>query len=310
MEMLIHKDILVKKFKSFPRVEPIAIDSSALKQYQTCPRSYFFRYVLGYTSVVPAIYFTWGSAIHAFYEEAENTYEEFKNVDLSIGLGIQKAMSVWGKTKDAPADDKKWSHMTKANLANVLRHVALEWKKEKESGILTVTHSEMPFTLQLENGVWISGKMDALVILGGRYWVRDFKTTAKNWVWYKKDISPSDQFARYTKAARMLTGQNVQGVIVDVIIKQANEKPPQFERETVSYTREELEDWERSQLYWDKVLRIAREEDHYPMVERACAFCQFRDVCTSRGESAQVYMLKAKYKFEVWDNAKSEKKDG
>lgn len=300
--MIIHENVPIKRFKGFTRNESVAIDSSALKEFQRCPRAYFFHYVLGYVPKEEKIWFAWGKAIHKFYEMAEINLAKTQNIDISGALALQKAVQEWGDTKDAPADNKKFAHMNKVNLSQVLTNAFKEWKKEKTAGIIKVIHTEMPFVVQLDNGIWISGRIDQVVSWSGREMIRDFKSTSKKWQWYKRSLFPADQFTRYVYAFRKLSGKPVVGVAVDVII--CNSEGLKFEREQTNYTVEELTRWEEAQLHWDAALKRCRETDNYPMVESACNFCDYREVCTTRGEQSQVYVLKTKFIKQVWDNAK------
>lgn len=301
--MITHENIPIKKFAGLKRYEPVAIDSSAMKEFQRCPRAYFFRTVLGFVAPDEKIYFAWGKAIHKFYEMAEIHLKQTNNIQLSLALAIQNAVTEWGSTKDALPDSKKYKHMTKQNLSTVLLFIAEKWRIEKESGNLHVTQTEAPFVVQLSNGVWISGRIDQVINWSGRYWIRDFKSTTKKWSYYKYEIAPADQFARYTAAFRLLSGLPISGAVVDVICSSPETKTT-LERETVTYTTAELDDWEKSQLHWDAALKKCREEDHYPMCERSCNRCDYREICTTRGESSQLYVLKSKFKLDVWDNAK------
>lgn len=300
--MIIHTDIPIKHFKGLKREEPVPIDSSALKEFQKCPRAYFFRYVLCYVSKQDKIWFAWGRSIHKFYEVAEQMLKVHNNMNIAASLAIQAALSEWGNTKDPSPDQKKFAHYNKENLGKVLTSLFKEWIKEKTAGIIKVIHSEMPFTLQLDNGIWISGRMDQIVNWSGRETVRDFKSTTKKWAWYKRELFPSDQFTRYVYAYRKLSGKPIVSVAADVII--CNSEGLKLERDTFNYTNEELQRWEEAQIHWDESLKRCRETDNYPMVERSCNFCDYREVCTTRGESAQVYMLKSNFVREVWDNAK------
>lgn len=301
--MNIHTNVPIKNFKSLPREEPIPIDSSALKEFQKCPRAYFLRYVLCYVPKDEKVWFAWGKAIHKFYEVAENKLKETNgNVDLSGALAMQAGLQEWGDTKDCPPEVKKFAHMNKANLSRVLIAVFKEWKKEKESGHIKVTNSEMSFVVQTKDGIWISGKMDQSIAWTGRKMIRDFKTTTKKWQWYKRELWPADQFIRYIYAMRKLSGERISSITIDVIIY--NNEGLKFESEQFNYTSEEIDRWESAQKHWDDSLRRCRENDEYPMVERSCNFCDYREVCTTRGEQSQLYLLKSKFTRHVWDNAK------
>jgi RecB family exonuclease len=300
--MLVHTDVPIKHFKGLKREEPVAIDSSAMKEFQKCPRAYFFRYILCFIPKDEKIWFAWGRSIHKFYEAAEVNLQKYNNIDIAGALAIQSATNEWGDAKDPPPENKKFAHYNKQNLGKVLKILFNEWKKEKNGGIIQVVHSEMPFAVQLDNGVWSSGRIDQIIKWSGREMIRDFKTTTKKWAWYRRELFPSDQFTRYVYAYRKLSGKPIVSVAADVII--CNSEGVKNERDNFNFTNEELSRWEESMLYWDNVIKQCRETDHYPMVERSCNFCDYRDVCTTRGESSQLYMLKTNFTRQVWDNAK------
>lgn len=297
--MDIHTDVNITKFKQFARTENLAIDSSALGQFKFCPLSYFYKYVLCYTDEGDAVYFTWGNAVHKFYEIAEKKYKETSNIAISAVNGVNAAMAVWGNRKDPPVDSK-FAFQTKARLSSVLLYLAKFWQKEKEENRFKVVQSEMPYIIQLPFGQWVTGKVDQILSEISRLFVRDFKTTSKKWVYYKRSLNPSDQFIGYVYAARELTKTKIYGAKVDVICT-SKDDGPKINREDILYSEDQISEWLRGREQWAKFLDSCREQDNYPRNERNCSFCPFYDVCSTRGEAGQAFVLKSKFKNVRWD---------
>jgi CRISPR/Cas system-associated exonuclease Cas4 (RecB family) len=303
--MQIYKDVPITKFKGFQRHEPIAPSSSAIMEYKKCPRAFFFRYVLGYTEKESKIYFAWGNAVHKFYEVADKTFRSTNgNADAGIAFGLVAAMKEWGDTKDPSPDDKKFGFMTKARLSDTIMKIGKEWMLEKSNSTRTVIDNEMTFNLQMPHGQWTSGKIDEFIEIRGKPAIEDTKTTTKKWQWYKRQLNPSDQFMRYLWAGQQLTKKQLSEVHVRVIYTTKDEGP-KIHRELIMYSPDQVNEWLRDHVYWSKAIDSSREQDNYPKNEKQCNFCQFREICITRGEASQIFVLKSKYKFEPYDNAKS-----
>lgn len=284
-------------------------------QFKNCPRSYFFRYVLGLDSKQEPIYFTWGSAYHKYREMLEVYYKEAgkpkdtTTLDAISARALSDALALWGKTKDpAPTENFFWLTQKRLIDACILSHSA--WKQEKARGQIEVLETEQPFNVTLPNGISISGRFDQVIRWNGRIWGRDFKTTTKAPMYFKRGLWPNDQFTRYTYAQRLLTGQRVDGQLVEVLYNErplkSSEKPLKIETETLTIAESYLDSWVDEQAYWDAQLRWARENDLYPKNERACSFCQFHQVCQRPSEAGQEMILKSQFRVRVWDNTKEE----
>jgi CRISPR/Cas system-associated exonuclease Cas4 (RecB family) len=313
--MLIHLNPNKRVFPELERFEPMNIDSSALMQFKTCPRSYFFRYVLGFDQKEEPIYFAWGTAYHKYREMLEVYYKEegkpkdAATLDSISARALVNAMMSWGKTRD-PAPESNFFWLTKKRLIDACILAHSHWKAEKARGQIEVLETEQPFNVTLPNGITISGRFDQVVRWNNRIWGRDFKTTSKGSYYFKRNLWPNDQFTRYTAAQRLLTGQRVDGQLVEVLYNErptkSADKPPRIETETVSISESYLDMWLEEQEYWDAQLKWAREKDLYPKNEKSCGFCQFHQVCQRPTEAGQLVMLKTNYRIRVWDNTKDE----
>lgn len=301
--MIIHIDPPIKLYKTFKRVEPVAPSSHQITDYKRCPELYRLKHVLGYTAVGEPVYLTWGRAVHTFFESAEKNIKNFPDVPYAAtGLAIQAAMKTWGNQKDADPTDRKWSYMTKARLSDLLATLSGWWVSEKTKKVVEVISTEQPFTIQLPNGMFTSGKPDQIVKWNGKLWARDFKTTSKDIRWFRRELYPNDQFARYTYATSELSGTRVAGVLVTVIYL-TKDKGPTIYDETVTYTPESLQRWIEDQEAWKHFIEWSRENDNYPQNESFCKFCQFHEVCKEPTQAAKEYILRSKYVFAPYDSS-------
>lgn len=302
---VIHENVPVKYYKDFQRVEPVEMNSGRLRDYKFCPELYRLKNVLGYKPKESPIYWVWGRSIHKFLERLEVYYAEKKYPNEAIvGLAIIDAMKEWGDTKDPPIDDRKFGFMTKSRLSDLLLFISKYWIAEKEAGKIEVLSTEKTFSIQLPDGQWISGTPDNPIIKwqGSKY-VRDFKSTTKEFKYYKRGLFPNDQFARYVYGAQELIGEKVSGFMVDIFYM-TRDKGPSFHREIIGFSKEVIDRWLNDQIYWKNAIDYSRENDNYPLNENNCIWCPFHRVCQAQSQMGKEYVLKTEYIFAPWDNVR------
>jgi len=288
------------------RYEPLVPDSSSLTTYKVCPKKYFFEYVLAFKPKETPPYFSWGSAYHKFHEVVEKSF--LAGGDGNFKEAFIAATEIF--VKDWPRGGiGKWEFMT---LVRLQQSCFVAWKRieaQRAQGRLRVIETERPFVLELlpDSGIFHSGRLDKIVRQNGKPWVLDIKTTSKELKWWARGIDPNDQFIRYTVAARALTGEPVQGVIIEVLYNSksnADGKPkgPDIEQYTVTYSQYQIDEWLRDELMWRSQMNKSRELDVWPKNEKACGFCQYHSVCKGPSEYGQQSRLKADYVQRPWDN--------
>ena len=290
----------------FDRVEPKILDATAMNEYKDCPRRYFFKIVLGFTPKETAVYFTFGTAYHKFREELELNKGDFKGA-------LLRALAYWDKEQgdDPPVGSGKWEFMTRLRLMQSCKFGFDQYTKEKEQGFIEVLSVEQPFNVELVpgSGEYTSGRFDQIIRRNGKVWGRDFKTTSKQLMYYERGLTPNDQFTRYTFAESLLTGERVQGQLIEVLFnakgtKAGTNSGPEIRTYIVSRTDFELADWLQNELFMRKTLQSSREADVWPMNEKGCTFCQFHSVCKMGNEGAQANKLMSEFVVREWDNTK------
>jgi CRISPR/Cas system-associated exonuclease Cas4 (RecB family) len=312
--MELHKDVPIKTFTKFERFERVVPDNSALSEYKKCPRRYFFRYVLGYTTKTLQPYFPFGTAYHKFRElleqyRNENLKKDMSN-DMATVLASPPALDGAIKCYEAEIKGKelasgKYDFLDLKRLKESCLHVFNHWRKEKLLGTIKVLSSEQAFSIQLKNGMFIGGRFDEIIENNGKVMGRDFKTSTIQAAYYKKGLVPNPQFLLYTKAQTVLHGKDTEGQIVEVLFNMKTTKPS-LQPFPVRPTKQQLSEWEDGTIYYLEQINNSREKDFYPMNESACWACPFHEVCSMPSETSQTSILKSRFKHELWDYSKGD----
>jgi len=289
-----------KKFMAeFDRYEPAIQDHTAMSVLKTCKRKYFLRIVLG--RVFPKsqyqTVFDFGSAYHKFRELLETK-------------GYQEAIGYILNVKLTPAEpNSKFAYLDNIRLLKSCQAAYDHWKKEKELNRIKVIAVEQPFNVQLPDGTFIGGRADQIVEWNGKLWGRDFKTTSKELSWFQRGLDPNDQATRYIYGESKLHGQQIEGIIFEAIYNTKTVGPKIYSA-LITKNKWQLDQWEREQVFNNRVLKTIREEDIWPMDDGyQCQFCDYAFVCRKSSEAAMVHELKSNYKLSPWDHSKVEQED-
>lgn len=326
-----HTDVPKRFMARFNRYEPIVKDHSAIILYKECPRKYFHRIVLGRAEKDTPPYFVFGSAYHKFREVLEQEYfKHFVNgkppiYKPEIGMlclepAINAANNYWKKhSAGEPPVGTKWDFMTYERLLKSCMVAYQWWENEKRQNNIVVVATEQPFCVEIGEGtgIFTGGRADQIVRWNGKLWGRDFKTSSKDQKYYSRGITPNDQFTRYTYAESKLSGQLVQGQIIEVLFNKKATKTeytqnaigPYIKTHIASRNKSELDRWVAESIFWDKLITQSREEDMYPMVEKSCIYCPYHSVCKQPSEGAQMAQLEQFFKLSPWDHTKVEQEE-
>lgn len=294
-----HIEPIVKNFlPNLQRVEPKARDSSATSVYKECPRKYFYRIVLGFQVKVPQPYFSFGTAYHKYRELLEIHTESGMDRDMAHASAAGAAMELHTDV----AATGKWKYLTKTRLLEAIMVAYDYWKMEKKIGKIKVLGSEVDFAIvDDDTGMIVSGKIDQIISVNNRIWIRDFKTSSKIGPYYERGLEPNDQVTRYLWAVSKLTGKTPNGAYFEVLYQTEKEKP-KIHTYTPTRTPYQLNTWLNEQRFWETQITRSRETDIWPMNERACAYCDFHLVCKSFNDAHIERNLKEHFKFDPWDS--------
>lgn len=309
----------IRFMKKFKRYEPMVMDHSAIIQAKTCFRKYFYRIVLGFASKNQAQYFGFGSCYHKFREILERRWmadprpHEKKVMDQDFqmkcfGEAVVAARQLWKSMgmRDPVVGDK-WDFQTEARLVESCAVAFKHWQKEKVQNRIEVIAVEQNFVVPLPDGSWRGGKMDQITRWNQKVWDRDFKTSSKEQnAYFTRTLDPNDQFMGYAYGGQQLSGEPVQGVLVEVLFnakgtKSEPKKGPEIHMHLSGRSQTQLQQWEKEQVTFNKTLDVLRQDDVWPMEERSCPFCEYHSVCTRPSEAAQMAKLEAEFVVRPWN---------
>lgn len=287
------------------RYEPLVLDHSATKAFKECPRKYFYRYVLGRKSKEErnALVFAWGNAAHKFMEVV---------YDPRIGGNYDVALGQALKVYKVPGPDDTKKHHLLYSPARFVKMTQLLWDfyTQEMRQNRTIEAIEQPFSVDLPSGMQTGGRFDQIIRMGGKAWVRDWKTTSQQISFFAMGFNPNDQATRYVYALSRLAGWSAEnpspnlkaeGIIFVVIQNMESESSLKIESLPITKNLFELSEWERDQELIYKTLTIYRDLDHWPKTENNCSWCDYRQVCAVGADSTREYMLKSNFDLAPWN---------
>lgn len=288
----------VEFMPKFSRHEPAARDSTSVRTAQFCLKKYFFTIVLGFRSKDEPIYLLFGKAYHKFREVLEVEFKKSQDEKESCRIALDAATEKW---PGDPVVGTKFDFQTIERLIKSCMVGFKHWLGEKEKGVIEVLHPEQVFDILLRDGKTRSGgRADQMNRYRGRIRGRDFKTTSKEKFWYSRCLTPNDQFSRYTHGEGKLSGEQVDGQLVEVLHNSKKKGPIIWPMEA-DRTPGELDRWETGDIRWRHIVDQCRENDDWPESTDKCSFCEFHSVCKMGTIHAQQSKLEREFKQRPWN---------
>lgn len=290
----------------FARMEPEVLDHTAIITAKTCFRKYFLKIVLGMRSNDRSTdYIPFGSCYHTFREVLEKRFKEHGNQDKAFEEAAMIAGDQWKKEGGDPSVGTSYDYLTGQRLLKSCLVAYQHWQREKAAKRIEVLAVEQEFMVVLSDGATkTGGRADQLIRWNGKLWGRDFKSTSKNSAWYQRLLEPNDQVTRYTLAESKLQGEPVQGQLVELLYNTKKEGPKIIPL-LATRTQKQLEEWEKGELFFRKLLKQMSEADNYPMCESHCPYCEYHSVCKQSSEAGMADVLKQHFVQKRWDFTRS-----
>lgn len=331
MEYQTHKN--PKFLGKLPRQESIVTDNTMMLQFKFCPRSYFYRMVVGYKPNEEAPYFPWGSAMHKFAEIyvggikkqageivlSQDQDGVYKVKPFNFNVSVAESLRIWTKAypKDMPAGSSKWDFMTSARLMRSLMKLRDDIDSDVKSGKFEYLAVEQFFDLELPSGRRYGGRADRMQRWNGRPWGWDLKTTSKELTYYERKLNPNFQMSGYTWAEEKLFGEMVFGQMVTVIFNKAPTKQltsedkigPVLKTFLATRTKDDIDLFVNDTEQWLNYIDECREKDNWIQNDKNCAFCKYHLVCSASNDDSRVDLLVNKYIYSPWDHTKVEQDD-
>lgn len=287
-------------------------DSTKIQDYMTCPRLYFYRFVLGYKSDRPIHALEFGIAWHLAKEVLFN--KGYSNASVDEGM---EAFEKHYRQSFPEETDMDYHPKSPGNADLALRQYCIEFQDDE----FEVLHTEIGVTMMVSKGRVIYGKMDSIV----KDPVRDImsidsKSQGAHWSYLEDSYQQKFQMMAYNFFLySYYPADKVYGVVVDATVfkKTENEhfRVPILVGNRGNFDKLESWLWETEQILDDldrdfDRLADAKESDivmkAFPRRTESCVkynkICPLFHVCHVRHNPLQkLDLIPAGYKIEHWD---------
>lgn len=289
-----------------PKSQVLTLDSSKVKDYQTCPRKFFFRHVRGWAPATMGhdLNLVFGSAYHAAHEKLLELGYEQENIPAAMEAFEEIYREVFGPEDDLANDPKNpgnaetFFRQSLSFFADRLYKYRAKWVEV--AGVVPISPSHV-----------LHFKCDAILANAetGSLLVIDHKTTRTDSLAWEVGFYQSFQMLAYLHAARMIQDK-VEGIeIWGAILRKGGNK---LKVVPIRASDDRLEEW----LYWAN--RTVEEiEQNYEAIDSAASVlpsfpkntesctkyfrpCEFLEVCMSCKNPATLRCPPA-YEVNPWD---------
>lgn len=303
----------------------VAWDSTTIHDLKTCPRKYFYRHVLGYSTISEAVDLKFGILIHKGIETywkvryeieqslGNDTY--FPEVHkASVRAAIRVIFEESGK-RDSEGNWRPWNTSNEyKNWPNLVRTLVWYFCKYRNDPLKTITLNngkaavELSFRLNIEidtaagEPIQYSGHLDRAAEDAMGVYVVDAKSTkytlSDSWM---AQWNPHWQMTGYNFGGNVILEKPVKGVIIDAM--QICKHYTEFGRGMTHRTTAQLDSWLDDMHYWMSAAQTFAMAGNWPMNDTACykyGPCDYIGVCTDQPRN-MLAALKADFSKKRWN---------
>lgn len=302
----------------------LAVDSTSLGAFKSCPRFYYYSILLGFQPKSESVHLTFGIYMHGAVERYHHSRAQGASHEDALDHVLDWTLrATWDRELNRPwnsGDQYKnrftlirtlIGYLDKYGENDALKTVILDSGKPAvelsfsfDSGYSSRLTGE-PFLF--------CGHLDRLALMNGEPYIPDVKTTKSQLnARYWKGHNPSNQFGMYLLAGEIVYRLPVKGLIVDgcqVLVGDSR-----FDRHLITKDQLQMDEWYKGAGQWTarmeesagEAAQIGEGRDMssaYPMNETSCTKyggCEFQEIC-SRSPGSRKQWLETGFKRRVWD---------
>lgn len=299
---------------SFSRKRPnlqLAIDSTSLGEFKTCPRRYQLSIIEGRVPRMESVHLIFGLLLHRGVELFYHYRSVMSFEDAQAEAVHQTMLATWDSTLARPwiSDDK---HKNRFTLIRTLVWYLDRWRDDPletirlqngQPGVELSFSFDSGYSSQDGEPFILCGHLDRIALLSGSLWICDIKSTKStiNQDYFDK-FTPDNQFTLYALAGRVAFQLETNGVICDATQVLVNES--RFERGLVRRNTYQLDSWYRDLAHHLRSLEDCAREGYWPQNDKACNLyggCPYRAVCSAQSAASAEQLLRSTFKHRTWD---------
>lgn len=269
------------------------LDASKINCFMSCPRQFFYQYILGWRSEKPNNHLIFGTAWHLAMEHLL-----LHGFDTNSVLGAYDAFERSYRLTFPPETDEIFFPKTPERAFEAIATYAANWKRDLD--IYEPLYTEVAFSVQMDEERSLSGRMDSILLHkeSGKIESLEHKTAGSSFNWTEQwDLAM--QGGLYTHALMCLYGfEKIRSVVFNGTVfkkvkgSRGGEKF-EFIRKPVVKSKNMMQTWYTNTLYWmDQIeteyqlLSNSSASDDvlkaFPMNTCACSKyngCAYKDFC-------------------------------
>lgn len=293
----------------------LAVDSTSLGAYKTCPLLYYYSIICGWKPKHESVHLTFGLLLHRAREHYEHAKVEGQSHDDALDRALDEILRLtWVKELK-----RGWiSGDSNKNRHTLLRSII--WYLDKygqddsfRTVVLANGKPAVELSFRFDSGytfdstrerVLFCGHFDRLAVFNDDFYVPDIKSTyhAIDASYFAK-FTPDNQFSMYTLAGKVAFSVPAKGVVLDAVQVLVN--GTRFQRALVPRTDQQVQEWLADSYQVLSEMEHSALTGHWRQNDKACHNqygrpCDFREVCT-RPPAAREQWLKAAYGKRIWD---------
>jgi hypothetical protein len=216
------------------------IDSTKLIQYMQCPRSYFFRYVLGWDNIEPNIHLEFGSAWHlAMAHLLEHDYSA-STVNEAYEIFLSHYRKFW-----SPLYDEGNAPKNPSNVLRGLHQYSLEYEDDLEN--FKVLATEIAGSILIRSDLPnLFFRMDTLIESQDGFASLEHKT-GKGGSYWMNQWAQSVQMGTYQHVLHCMFPENADAVYINAFFPS---NPPRIKKDGTPYSGDKDNSFLRFALRW------------------------------------------------------------
>ena len=307
----------------------LELDNSKRSQFTTCNKKYYYSYIRnlrpnqGSSALRYGI--TWHAGMDAFYNHIKEN--GWTHDGEAVKAALEAAKIAWEEesSKQTFYNDYRTLENYVQSLMAYVSHF------NYDEGMLKVVKTERPFKLKMQlspveedlyfpliayKGLAFTGKIDAEVLLNGRLWQLEHKTTGQALSVQKNRLHRSPQLIGYAYAGLRLNPEDPPegGLVVlhhlsaykSKVTGEYGKLKVQFERVPQMFTEGDFASWRLSFLNTAESILRNQERNFWPVQLDNCyqyGRCSFAPLCEQNAPLGEE-ILEGFYVTEPWEVAK------
>ena len=306
----------------------LELDNSKRSQFVTCPRKYYYSYERNLRPNQGSSALRYGITWHSGMEEFYNYIKEngWVRDGGAFEAAVKAAKASWEEvsSKQTFYDDYRTLENYVQSLIAYIAHFYYD------EGMLKIVETERPFKLSMkltseeernfpllaQEGLRFTGKIDAEVLLDGRLWQLEQKTTGQALSVQKHRLHRNPQLMGYAYAGERLNPEEPpDGTLIVLhhlsarkskVTGEYGKSKIEFERIPQIYTDGDLRTWKQSFFVTANTILINEENNIWPVEFDNCyqyGRCSFAPLCEQNAELGEE-ILEGFYEEEPWEVAK------